>query len=157
MRRSANVALCLCLLQGCGETPPDYSSDDDDAEVYVDIVALLREKRDISGTIYLHPYLALAKDEEGQPRVDLSTFEYEPSAALGMLGQRDSTVVLCRVNSQGLCNENYVVMSQMARLGERDAIVIVRSLRGRSNDGALVVRLRYDRGAWKVVGAELAP
>lgn len=103
--------------------------------------------------MYLHPYLAIARDDEGAPRVDLSTFEYEPSAALDLLRQRDSTVVLCQHNAQGMCAEDYVVTSQITRLGERDAVVVVRSIRGREIR-ALIVKLRYSQGTWNITGAE---
>ena len=156
MRHSWIAALgVLSLLQGCGGSPPAYTSDEDDAQVYADIVAVSRQELNVSGPMYLHPYLAVARDEGGAPRVDLSTFEYEPSAALDLLRQRDSTLVLCQVNAQGMCAEDYVVMSQIARLSERDAVVVVRSIRGRGVVSALIVKLRYGQGTWNVSGSEL--
>lgn len=154
MRRSWIAALCLLPIQGCGGGPPHYTSDEDDARVYADVVAVAREELNLSGPMYLHPYLAVAMDEEGAPRVDLSTFEYEPSVALDLLRQRDTTLVLCQVNAQGLCAEDYVVMSQIARLSERDAVVVVRSIRGRGVVRALVVKLRYAQGTWNISGSE---
>ena len=153
MPRIAIAALCLGLLQACDGRPPDYTSDEDDARIYADVISEFREKRNASGTIYLHPYLAVARDEEGAPRVDLSRFEYEPSAALELLRQDDSSVVLCGVNAQGLCVGDYLVISQMARLSERDAVVIVQPIRGGADGGALMVKLRYGRGAWNISGS----
>jgi hypothetical protein len=156
MRHSSIVVLgILNLFQGCGGSPPDYTSDEDDARLYADILALSRLELNITVPTYLHPYLAVARDEEGAPKADLSTFEYEPSAALELLRQRDSTVVLCRVHAQGMCAEDYVVISQTVRLGERDAIVVVRSVRGPGSVRALVVKLRYGNGTWNVSGSEL--
>jgi hypothetical protein len=130
-------------------------SDDDDALVYARVVELFRLELNVFGRLYLHPYLAVARDEEGTPRLELTTFEYESSAALDLLSQRDSTLVLCRADAKGMCAEDYVVMSQIARLGERDAVVMVRSMRGRGVARVLMVKLRFVQGAWNVSGSEL--
>lgn len=155
MRRVSPALLCcLHFLQACSGGPPRYSSDEDDANVYADVVNITREVLNVSGTQYLHPYLAVAQDEDGDLLVDLSTFEYEPSNTLDLLRQRDSTVVLCQVGAQGLCARDYLVVSQIARVSGRDAVVIVRSIRG-PTIRALIVRLRYTQGTWNIAGAEM--
>lgn len=154
MGACAGLAIVACL-HGCRASPPAYTTDQDDAAVYADVAGTARRALNAPGRLYVHPYLAVATDDAGLPQTELSTFEYEPSAALELLQREDSTVVLCRVDAQGMCAENYIVFSQIARLGERDAVVVVRSIRG-SDLRALLVRLRYRRGDWVVTGSELS-
>jgi hypothetical protein len=144
----------LSTLQGCAADSPAYTSDEEDAQVYADVVAVSRQELNVTGPMYVHPYLAVAVDDEGEPQVELSEFEYEPSAALELLRQRDSTVMLCQVDAQGMCAENYVVISQILRVGERDAFVVVRFIRGAGAVSGLIVKLRYGRGVWKVSASE---
>lgn len=132
-------------------------SDQDDAEVYADAAIAARRAMGMSGPMYIHPYLAVVGDDSGIPRVDLTTFEYEPSAALALLHAEDSTLVRCQVGAQGMCAENYIVFSQIARIGDRDAVVVVRSIRGSRMNRALVARLRYGREGWRVSDSELVP
>jgi hypothetical protein len=155
--RGGGAALFVLIgLHACGVSPPDYTSDQDDAEVYADIAAVARRALDISGPMHVHPYLAVVTDDPGSRPADLTTFEYEPSAALELLGRADSTLVLCQVDAQGMCAESYVVLSQIKRLGDRDAVAVVRSIRGRSTL-MLAVRLRYGREGWRVSGSKLIP
>lgn len=155
-RRGA--VLCVLLgLPGCGASPPAYTSDQDDAEVYADIAIVARRDLGVSDTMHVHPYLAVVADDSDIPRADLTTFEYEPSAALDLLQGEDSTLALCQVDAQGMCAGNYIVFSQIARLGDRDAAVVVHSIRGAGRVRVLVVRLRYVREGWSVSGSELIP
>lgn len=132
-------------------------SDQDDAEVYTDVAIIARRALGVSGPMYIHPYLAVIVDDSGMQSVDLSTFEFEPSAALALLHAADSALVLCQVGAQGMCVENYIVFSQIARIGDRDAVVVVRSIRGSGTGRALFVRLRYGREGWSVSDSELVP
>jgi hypothetical protein len=152
------VGLIVVLgLPGCGVSPPAYTSDQDDAEVYADVAIVARRDLGAAGTMYIHPHLAVATDDSDIPRADLTTFEYEPSAALDLLQEEDSTLALCQVGAQGMCAGNYIVFSQIARLGDRDAAVVVHSIRGPGSIRVLVVRLRYGRKGWSVSGSELIP
>lgn len=130
-------------------------SDPEDAGVYAEVATIARRSLGVVGPTYIHPYLAVVADDSGMPRVDLTEFEYEPSAALALLHAEDSTLVLCAVGAQGMCAENYMVLSQIARPGDRDAVVVVRSIRGPGMNRVLVVRLRYGREGWSVSGSEL--
>ena len=107
--------------------------------------------------MYIHPYLAVVRDDAGVPRTDLTTFEYEPSAALDLLQRQDTTLLQCQVDALGMCAESYVVFSQVARLSDRDAVVVVQSVRSPREVRALLVRLRYGRAGWRVSGSELMP
>lgn len=125
--------------------------------MYADIAVVARRAFGASDPMYIHPYLAVVKDHAGVPRADLTAFEYEPSAALDLLQHQDTTLRHCQVGAQGMCAEDYIVFSQTARLGDRDAVVVVQSVRSRREVRALVVRLRYGRQGWRVSGSELIP
>lgn len=131
------------------------ASDQEDADVYAHVADVSRRELNVRGQLYLHPYLAVATDNTGATATDPTTFEYEPSNALELLQQHDSTLALCQYNAQGMCANNYIVFSQIARVSERDAIVVVRSMRGAGGMRVLVVRLRYRSGRWRVSGSEL--
>ena len=153
--RRATALFVLFALHGCGGSPPAYTSDEDDADMYADIAIVARRALGASHPMYIHPYLAVINDDAGLPRADLTEFEYEPSAALDLLQRQDTTLRHCQVGAQGMCAEDYVVFSQIARLGDRDAVVVVQSVRSPRDVRALVVRLRYGREGWKVSGSEL--
>lgn len=123
--------------------------------MYADVANAARRTLDISGPMYVHPYLAVITDDSGMPHAGLTTFEYEPSAALDLLQATDTTLVLCQVDARGMCAESYLVFSQIARIGRRDAVVVVRSIRGSNTNRVLEVRLRYGRGGWIVVSSNL--
>ncbi|HEX2167816.1 MAG TPA: hypothetical protein VHG09_11345, partial [Longimicrobiales bacterium] len=64
--------------------------------------------------------------------------------------RRDSMLVSCQPNAQGICRGHHVVFSQITRVGERDALVIVQSIRAPASVTRLLVKLRYRRGGWAV-------
>jgi hypothetical protein len=123
--------------------------------VYGAVASTARRALDLSGPMYIHPYVAVLAADSGSASTELTTFEYEPSSALHLLAATDTTLVLCQVDAQGMCAENYLVFSQMARTGDRDAVVLVRSMGGSKRIRVLMMRLRYGRNGWAVVSSAL--
>jgi hypothetical protein len=156
--RAAAVAVAVGCLPACGGSPPDYLSDQDEADLYASVLTVARKEMRLPDTIAVHPYLAVAVDSAGRPATDLDLFEYEPSVPLQLLQQVDSSFIPCTPARTGLCQESmYLVVSRIARFAERDAAIVVQSV-DRTAHGLtqLVVRLRYRWGRWGVAGSHLA-
>lgn len=152
--RATVILVCCACLQACRAGPPAYNSDEDDAAIYADVAAAARQAFSIDGRMSVHTYLAVARGGDGLPQQDLTAFEYEPSAALDLLVRRDTMLVFCQSNAQGVCHGNYVVFSQIMRVGERDAFVIAHSIRGPASTKRLLVKLRYLGSRWTVTDYE---
>jgi hypothetical protein len=154
--RTGRLLVTLALsLAGCASPPPDQLADPDEAELYGHVLEVARTELDLPDTIVIHPYLAVARDSAGNVTFQLDEFEFEPSAALRLLQLADGAISGCAYDAQGLCTtSSYVVLSQMVRLAERDAAIVVLAV-DRSDarrHRQLLVRLRHQGGEWRVTG-----
>lgn len=126
--------------------------------MYGNVVSAARSALGLPDDVVVHPYRAVAEDSAGRPVARLDAFEYEPAVPLRLLAEGDSTVGLCEPNARGTCEaSSYLVLSEMRRIGPRDAIVVALFMdRGAvARQRFLVVRLRYGREGWHV--ADMAP
>ena len=147
------LTACITLL-ACSPMPPERTSDADDAALYADVVEAAAHALAHDSRIVLHPFLAVATDSTGAPRMNEIAFEYEPSAALAMLARQDTAVATCEPEHHGGCDGDYLILSQVARTGPRDAVVFVRAMDDARKPRQVVVRLRYSREGWLVTGAQ---
>lgn len=151
------VALAtLVQVASCSSSPPPHISDQAEAAVYADAIAEARRTLQLGDTVAVHPYLAVATDTTGTPTLDIRDFEYEPSVPLKLLDEQERAVRLCRVDERGMCEGQYLILSRFTRVGERDAVIVVQSVRGPGSGRHLILNLRYRGEAWTIAYAREA-
>ena len=140
-------------LQSC--TPIPSHTDEDDALVLEKVVAAARGATDPEPRLSIHPYLAVATDSSGALLYDVTSFEYSPAKPLRLLADRDSTLNLCEPNAYGSCQGNYIILSQVIHVSDRDVVVLITSMPSRTK--RLLVRVRFGRSGWVVSGIRTVP
>lgn len=125
--------------------------------MYARVLTAARAELGVTDSVVVHPYLALVADSAGRALARLDEFEYEPAAALRLFGE-DSTVVLCEFDDRGMCSAvSYLVVSQMLRLAERDASIVVFAVSGYgTRQRYVLVNLRYRRNGWHIANTHSA-
>ncbi len=158
-RRGLLVAGVAAAALACGSTAPAELTDAEEADVYRRILTTIaRDHPESHGTV-LHSYLAVARDSSESLTAELDAFEYQPSTMLQILASGDSTVTLCTPDERGQCPvPRYLVLSQLTRTGERDAVVVAIAVdrEAPTRPPPLLVRLRHGRGGWTVSGVSPA-